>query len=200
MFDFDFSQVPEDPTKIHDGGGNRPDPGRGMALITDFKEYGAVNGTAHELTLELVAWIAPGNDTKIHKENIFTKDTSGKGFPMKRMTCLCMAAGLFNANDVARWKRESSTPQIDLSKLVGRPVMVELVSVPSEKDPSKTYINIGNIGLAIYHIKDPKVKDWPRNQSIYNSRAALVGEWVTELEKPKTNAAAASPDPFAGVV
>jgi len=203
--DFSFDLIPDDPTKIQDGSGNRPDPGKGMVIINKFDEYGAVNGTAHLLELEIVAWDKPGNETKIQKEHIFANDKSGKGFPMKRLTCLAMAAGLFNANDVKRWKAEGAQPQMDMTKLVGRPIMVQLVEEPDSKDATKTYINIGNIGLAMYHIKDPRVKGWPVNQTIFNARAALVGEWIAEPKAGETKAAQAAAaktgptDPFAAL-
>ena len=205
MMDFSFDQIPDDPTKIQDGSGNRPDPGKGMVLINGFTEHGAVNGTAHLLELEIVAWDKPGNETKIHKEKIFANDSTGKGFPMRRLTCLAMAAGLFNANDVKRWKAEGAHPQMDMTKLVGRPIMVQLVEEPDQKNPTKTYINIGNIGLAMYHIKDPRVKGWPVNQTIFNARAALVGDWIVEPKAGETKATAAAAkatstaDPFAAL-
>ena len=87
-FEFDFSQVPEDPTKIQDGNSDRVSPGRGMALVVAYNEYGGAKGKAHELELEIVAWTVPADVAKRHKENIFHQDTTGKGFPMKRLTCL----------------------------------------------------------------------------------------------------------------
>lgn len=199
---FDFSQTPDDPTKIQDGGDDRPSPGRGMILITEWNECGGVNGAAHELKYEIVGWTTPGDVGKSHKENIFHKDKTGKGFPMKRLTCLAMAAGLFNANDVRRWKAQNVQPDIDMTKLVGRPIMIELVEEPNSDPAKRSYLNIGNIGLAMYHIRDPRVKDWPKNQSIYNRLAAEVGDWIVDKpagasSKPKD--AAGPSDPFAAV-
>jgi len=201
-FEFDFSQVPEDPTKIQDGNGDRVTPGKGMALITAWNEYGGAKGQAHELEFEIVAWSKPGDVAKTHKENIFHKDNTGKGFPMKRMTCLAMAAGLFTANDVKAWKTAGTAPEIDMQKLVGRPIMVELVEVIDEKDATKKYINVGNIGLAFYHIKDKRVEAWPKNQTIFNANAHKVGDWITETkpaaktEKPPAKPADPAADPF----
>lgn len=202
-FEFDFSQIPDDPTKIQDGNGDRVTPGRGMALITAWNEYGGAKGQAHEVELEIVAWTNGADLGKHHKENIFHKDTTGKGFPMKRITCLAMAAGLFDARDVQAWKAAGVAPEIDMTKLAGRPIMIELIEEPDKNDATKKYIRIGNIGLAFYHIKDARVKDWPRNQAIFNRCAAEVGEWITETKSAPTKttaAAAASADPFAGVV
>ncbi len=204
-FDFDFSNIPEDPTKIQDGNGDRVTPGKGMALITAWNEYGGAKGQAHELEMEIVAWSTPADIAKTHKENIFHKDNTGKGFPMKRMTCLAMAAGLFSAADVKKWKAAGTQPEIDMTKLVGRPIMIELVEVIDDKDATKKYINIGNIGLAFYHIKDKRIEAWPKNQNIFNANAHKVGDWVTgtkpaaaKTEKPaaKETAAASSSDPF----
>jgi len=206
-FEFDFSQVPEDPTKIQDGKGDRVTPGKGMALITAWNEYGGAKGQAHELELEIVAWSNTQDVAKTHKENIFHKDSTGKGFPMKRMTCLAMAAGLFTANDVKAWKAAGSAPEIDMEKLKGRPIMIELIEEADKNDATKKYIRIGNIGLAFYHIKDKRVEAWPKNQNIYNAKAHMVGDWITETkpaatssaktDKPAAKTAAASTaDPF----
>jgi hypothetical protein len=204
-FEFDFSSVPDDPSKIQDGNGERVTPGRGMALITAWNEYGGVKGQAHELELEIVAWSHQADIAKVHKENIFHKDSTGKGFPMKRMTCLALAAGLFNANDVKSSKASGTQPAVDMQKLVGRPIMIELVEEPDKNDASKKYIRIGNIGLAFYHIKDKRVEAWPKNTNIFNQNALKVGEWITETkpvakteqrkQEPATAAAGAA-DPF----
>ena len=188
---FDFSNV-GDPEKIHDGG-TRAKPGRGMVVIKKWSEYTGAKGQAHELELEIVAWTDKDSVAVTHTENIFHTDKSGKGFPMKRLTCLSMAAGLFNANDVKQWQAQGSQPEIDMSKLVDRPVMIELIEEPDQNDATKTWIRIGNFGLAIYHIKDPRCKDWPRNTQIYNMNAAKVGDWVetAKAAPPKQQAASA---------
>lgn len=198
---FDFSSVPDDPTKIQDGGGDRPTPGRGMVLIKKWEEYGALKGEAHLCLVEIVAWTNPEDVAKEYEHNIFHKDTYQDGSPMRRLTCLAMAAGLFNANDVKQWKASGTQPEIDMSKLVGRPLMIELFNEPKKNDPTKVYLKVANYGFAMYHIKDARVKDWPKNQSIYNRCAASVGEWITETKPAATKpAAAAGADPFAGVV
>lgn len=197
-FSFDFSSVPDDPTKIQDGGGDRPSPGRGMVQITAWNPYQGASGNAHEMVYEIVAWTNREDVGKSHKENIFHKDKSGKGFPMKRLTCLAMAAGLFNANDVKAWKSAGAQPEVPMEKLVGRTIMIELIEEVDKNDSSKRYLNIGNIGLAMYHIKDDRVKDWPKNQRKYNETAALVGDWITETKPAAAKAPANGPsDPFA---
>lgn len=178
-FDFDFSQVPEDPSRLQEGGGDRPTPGRGMAVIREWVEYGAVNGQAHKLTLELVAWTTPADVSKFHEESIFHQDKTGKGHPMKRMTTLAMAAGLFTPADVARWKQERTSPQIDMQAMLNRPIMIELAEEPDQKDPSKKYLRIGNIGLGFWHCMDPRTKDWPKNASVLNRSVAVIGQWTT---------------------
>ncbi len=201
-FEFDFSQVPEDPTKIQDGNGDRVTPGKGMAIITAWNEYGGAKGQAHELELEIVAWSNSQDIAKTHKENIFHKDSTGKGFPMKRMTCLAMAAGLFTANDVKAWKAAGTAPEIDMQKLVGRPIMIELIEETDKDNATKKYIRIGNIGLAFYHIKDKRIEAWPKNQTIFNANAHKVGDWITETkppaktEKPPAKPADPAADPF----
>ena len=76
MFDFDFSQIPDDPARIHEAGA-RPSPGKGMAVIRGWEEYGGANGKAHKLSLELVAWSTPADVGKSHEHLIFYQDTTG---------------------------------------------------------------------------------------------------------------------------
>lgn len=192
---FDFSHIPDDPTKIQDGG-DRPTPGRGMAIITRWEEFSAASeGKAHEVDLEIVAWTDPKSVAKVHTERIYHQDKTGKGHPTRRLTCLSMAAGLFTPDDVKRWKAAGSQPEIDMQAMVGRPIMIELIEKPDDKDPSKKYINIGNIGLGFWHIKDSRTNGWPKNQAIFNRSAAIVGDWVNE-DKPKAAASTAG-NPFA---
>ena len=177
-FEFDLSNVPEDPSRIQDGDTERPTPGRGMAVIREWVEYGAVNGQAHKLALELVAWTTPTDVGKFHNESIFHQDRSGKGHPMRRMIALAMAAGLFTPADVARWKQERKNPSIDMQAMVNRPIMIELAEEPDQKDPSKKYLRIGNIGLGFWHCQDPRTKDWPKNASVLNRSLSVIGQWV----------------------
>lgn len=195
MLDFDFSKAPDNLTRPQEGF-DKITPGRGMALITAFNEYGGAKSKAHELELEIVAWTDPKCVAMTHKENIFFTDTSGKGHPMKRMICLSMAAGLFNALDAQKWKETGATPQFDMSKIIGAPIMIELIDEPDPNKPERIYTKIGGIGLAFYHIKDPRVKSWPMNQSVFNRLASSVGEWITDLP---TAAPKDESDPFAGV-
>lgn len=182
MFEFDLSNVPEDASRIQDGSSERPTPGRGMAVIREWLEYGAVNGQAHKLALEIVAWTTPADVGKMHDESLFYQDRTGKGHPMKRLTCLAMAAGLFTPADVARWKAERKNPSIDMQAMVNRPIMIELVEEPDQKDPSKKYLRIGNIGLGFWHCQDPRTKDWPKNASVLNRSLAVIGTWTTATQ------------------
>lgn len=199
----DFSKAPDSASHIHDGNGDRVSPGRGMATIKQFNEDGGAKGLAHELVLEIVAWTTDGDRAKVHKENIFTSDESGKGWPMRRLIALALASGLFSQADYAEFKKNDAAPDLDFSKVIDRPIMIELIEEARKKDPSKLDIKIGNAGLGFYHIKDPKVATWPKNPGIFNQNAAIVGDWTTEkkaTEKPATKAAAASDDAFAGVI
>lgn len=181
-FEFDLSNVPEDASRIQDGNGDRPTPGRGMAVIREWLEYGAVNGQAHKLALEIVAWTNAGDVGKFHDESIFHADRTGKGHPMKRMTALAMAAGLFTPADVARWKAERTNPKIDMQAMVNRPIMIELVEEVDQKDASKKYIRIGNIGLGFWHCQDPRTKDWPKAAAVLNRSLSVIGSWVTPTQ------------------
>jgi len=195
MFDFDFSSVPEDASRIQDGGGERITPGRGMAIIREWTEYGAADAQAHKLLLELVAWTTPADVGKMHEENIFYADKTGKGHPMKRLTALAMSAGLFTPADVARWKAERQNPKIDMQAMVNRPIMIEIIEEASLKDPTKKYLKIGNIGLGFWHCQDPRTKDWPKNASVLNRSLAVIGQWVTPTQTatPKPQAERKAP-------
>lgn len=163
MFDFDLSDMPENPDSIGAGGGQRPTPGRGMAIITGWEEYGGASGKAHKLTVELAAWSTPADVGKTHEENIFHQDTTGKGFPKRRMLSLAMAAGLTSPAEYQRAKANGEALRLDLSKLVGRPIMLELAEEADQRDPAKKYIRVANIGLGWHHPADPKVAAWPKD-------------------------------------
>ena len=189
-FEFDFSTLPEDPSTIHDSS-NRATPGKGMALIKDWQEYTGKSGNSHTLTLEILAWSTPRDVGKQHTQLIWLTDKSNKQFHMRILSCLAMAAGLFTPADVAEWKRKQERPYIDMSKLIGRPVMIELVEEPDINDSSKKYLRIGNIGLGYWHCMDPKTKDWPKDIRTLNAAAALIGQW----DAPATAKPAARPAP-----
>jgi len=190
-----------DPDNIH-AGGERPKAGRGMIVFTGFEEFGAVNGKAHKVDIEIVAWTDPDCVAMTHSISIFYEDRTGKGHPQKVMTALGMAAGLFNARDLNQWKAAGQMPDIDFSQIVGRPAMLQLVEEPDKDNPAKTYINVGSYGKGYYHIKDPRVKDWPKNEGIFNSHAAKVGDFVilgatTPPPPGEASTSAAAANPFA---
>jgi hypothetical protein len=162
VFDFDLSDMPENPESIGSGG-QRATPGRGMAIITAWEEYGGASGKAHKLTVELAAWSTPADVGKTHEENIFHADTTGKGFPKRRMLSLAMAAGLTSPAEYQRAKANGEALRLDLSKLVGRPIMLELAEEADQRDPSKKYIRVASIGLGWHHPLDPKVAAWPKD-------------------------------------
>jgi hypothetical protein len=162
MLEFDLFDMPDNPDAIGSGG-QRATPGRGMAIITGWEEYGGASGKAHKLTVELAAWSTPGDVGKTHEENIFHQDTTGKGFPKRRMLSLAMAAGLTSPAEYQRAKAEGQALRLDLQQLVGRPIMLELAEEPDQRDPSKKYIRVANIGLGWHHVNDPKVAAWPRD-------------------------------------
>jgi hypothetical protein len=192
-----------DPTKIHSGGLDLPAPGRGMVIITDFSEHGEQNGRAHGLTMEVVGWTDPTSVGKSTKELIWANDTTGKGHPAKRMTALGLAAGLFNHADIKSWQAAGVQPDLDYSKIVGRPIMV-ILHMEKDKDSGREFLKVAGVGLDFYHVSDPKTKDWPRNQGLLNRLAAEVGEFDGATDsKPATTPAAPATgpaDPFAGKV
>jgi hypothetical protein len=195
-FDFDFSVIPEDASRLQEGNADRANPGRGMAIIRRWVEYGAVNGQAHNLELEIVAWTTPSDVGKIHEESIFHQDKTGKGHPMKRITTLAMAAGLFTPVDVARWKAERTNPSIDMQAMINRPIMIELTMEPDQRDPAKKYLRIGNIGLGFWHCQDPRTKDWPKSPTVLNRSAAVIGPWVTPTQTTAAPAQGAAKMPW----
>lgn len=202
--DFNFDGIPDDPTKIQDGNGTRPKPGRGMVLITGWNEYGGAKGKAHELEFEIVAWTNKDDIGKQHSENIFHADTTGKGFPMKRLTTLAMAAGLLRPSLIKEAKAKRLTVELDMKNLVGRPIMLELVEEPDKDKPEKTYIRVGNIGLGMYHCKDKRVAEWPKNAQLLAANSALIGEWETETApstgtQPPAKRPEPPADPFASM-
>jgi hypothetical protein len=179
MYDFDLSDMPDNPDSIGSGG-QRATPGRGMAIITGWEEYGGASGKAHKLTVELAAWSTPADVGKTHEENIFHADTTGKGFPKRRMLSLAMAAGLTSPAEYQRAKANGEALRLDLQKLVGRPIMLELAEEADQRDPSKKYIRVANIGLGWHHPLDPKVAAWPKDAA----RLQRLGITATAPAKP----------------
>ena len=161
MLEFDLDDMPDNPDSIGSGG-QRATPGRGMAIIIAWEEYGAANGKAHKLTVEIAAWSTPADVGKTHEESIFHTDTTGKGFPKRRMLSLAMASGISTPAEYQRAKAEGRPLGFDGSKLVGRPIMVELAEEPDQKDPSKKYLRVAK-GLGWHHPLDPKVAAWPKD-------------------------------------
>jgi hypothetical protein len=63
--------------------------------------------------------------------------------------------------------------------MVNRPIMIELAEEPDQKDPSKKYLRIGNIGLGFWHCQDPRTKDWPKSAAVLNRSLSVIGQWTT---------------------
>jgi len=180
VFDFDLSDMPDNPDAIGSGGG-RPTPGHGMAIITAWNEYCQdSNAQAHELVFEIVAWSTPADVGKTHEEWIYHADKTGKGFPKRRMLSLVMAAGLVTPAQYQQAKANGQPLALDLQQLVGRLIMVKLAEEPSTKDPSKMYLKVANIGLGWHHVNDPKVAAWPKDAA----RLQRMGITATATAKP----------------
>lgn len=196
----DFGFLPDDPDKLQSSMGAVA-PGKGMALIKGFSMYtggkGSYAGTQHELELEIVAWSDQGSLGATHTEGIWHADKEADGSDKKKnyaaqIATLVCAAGLLKLADL----KLMSMQQIDVAefyaKLIDRPVMIEIASRPKKDDPTKVYNNIAQYGRAIFHMKDPRVKDWPRNTTIFNANAHKVGEWVTDAKPAAKTAAPAA--------
>ena len=175
-------------------GGDRPKPGRGMVVVTKWSEYTG-KYSEHEMEVEIVAWSDPDSVTMTYTARIKTKDNSGKGHPAKVMAALGVAGGLFTPADIERWKEEEASPDIDFNDIVGRAMMLHLVEEPDQNDKAKIWLNVGSFGKGFYHIRDPRVKDWPTNQGVYNANAAKVGDYVLPDDHSKTPAAATTTAP-----
>ncbi len=196
----DFGFLPDDPDKLQTAVGS-VQPGKGMALIKGFSMYtggkGAYAGTQHELELEIVAWSDPNCLGATHIEGIWHADKEAEGSDKKKnyaaqiATIVC-ASGLLKLADL----KKMSMQQIDVAefyaKLVDRPVMIEIAGRPKKDDPTKIYHNIAQYGRAIFHVKDPRCKDWPKNTTIFNANAHRVGEWTTAAKPAAAKSAAPS--------
>jgi hypothetical protein len=181
-------------------GGERAAPGHGMILITEFEEYGGLNGKAHKLVFEIVAWTDSDSVGVSNTENIFHEDTYNDGSPFKKMAALGVATGLFTAEDIAGWKAAGEMPEIDYSNVVGRCAMTQLEEKPNKDATKKPYINVGMYGKAFFHMGDPRVADWPKNQSVLNAHGSKSGTFKMFGDaKPVAAKPAAGKDPFAAV-
>lgn len=207
----DFGFLPDDPDKLQSNMGAVA-PGRGMALITGFSMYsggkGSYAGTQHELELEIVAWTDQNCVAATHTEGIWHADKEAEGSDKKKnyaaqiATIVC-ASGLLKLADLKKMSMQQIDTEEFYKKLIGRPVMIEIAARPKKDDPTKVYHNIAQYGRAIFHVKDPRCKDWPKNQTIYNGKAHIVGDWITETKPAAktektaaTTAAASTSDPF----
>lgn len=197
----DLSGVDENNLENLQAGGERPKPGKGMVVVTDWVNYGAPNtdGGAHKLELEIVAWDPAESVAQTTTIAIWHIDKTGKGHPQKVMLSLALAGGLITARDIQLAKAAGTSPQIEFELLKGRPIMVVLEEQPSRKDPSKTFINVGCYGKGFFHCLDPRVKDWPMNQNILNQKRDQIGEWVVlgQETPPPPPPAATNGSPFA---
>ena len=201
--EFDLSHVGK-PEDIHKGF-ERVEPGCGMALISEFNEYGHAKTGAHELKLEIVAWTVDDSVGQIHEELIFTKDTSGKGWPLKRMTALALASGVWRVDQVKQWQMSGQQGSLETQDMVGRPIFVELVEEPDQSNPAKTYIKVGGAGLAFFNLNDPACANWPKNQALFNQWAPKVGtvavstSHTSSLPTQSKQELPAASDPFSNV-
>lgn len=188
-----LDDAPDDP---HSGSGGRATPGKGLVVCTGFEEFGGADGKAHKLTFEIAAWTDKECVGSEHSENIFHQDRTGKGWPKRRMLVLALATGIISQAEYAAAKAQDATIDLDFSKINGRPMKVVLIEQADKDDASKTYINVGGAGIAMYHIDDPKCKNWPTIAAVENKARSVVGKWVD----PKTVAAepGSGPDPFSG--
>lgn len=196
----DLSQTGE-PEKLHDQPG-RVEPGCGMALIQKFEEY-TQGGSAHDIHLEIVAWTVPDEVGKVHQQSLWMTDRSGKGWPMKVLTNLAIASGLWTADQVRQMQQSGNYGEFDPQEMVGRPVMVRLVEEPDNRDPSKVYVKIGGVGIDVFNLNDPKAADFPRHAGLFNQWSPKIG-FKNNAPNPKPatgTAGAANPksDPFANV-
>ncbi len=211
----DFGFLPDDPDKLQSNMGAVA-PGRGMALITGFSMYtggkGSYAGTQHELEVEIVAWSDQSCVAATHTEGIWHADKEAEGSDKKKnyaaqIATLVCASGLLKLSDLKRMSMQEIDNEDFYKKLIGRPVMIEIALRAKKDDPTKTYHNIAQYGRAIFHVKDPRCKDWPKNQNIFNAKAHMVGDWITETKPAATSsakteklaaktAAASTADPF----
>jgi len=221
MFDFDLSDMPENPESLNSAG-NRPTPGRGMAIVTKYEEYSQRSkGKAHTVTLEIVAWAVLSNGTwvvstadngRTHDENIYHEDPTGKKFWQRRCLTLAIAAGVVTVDQYQRAKAEGRGLSFDLHNAVGRPIMVEFIEEPDKNDPAKKYLRVGNIGLGWHHVNDPKVAAWPKDlqrlqrMGITATAAHAAVPQAKPVTRPPAPAAPAAPvpnnddaDPFGNV-
>jgi hypothetical protein len=209
----EFSFLPDDQDKLQQNMGAVA-PGKGMAIIESFSMYtggrGSNANTQHELKIEIIAWSDKSSEGSFFTEGIWTADKEPEKSDKKKnyaaqIAVLVCASGLMKLSDLKRMSMAQIDDDKFYAKLVGRPIMVEIAARAKKDDPTKIYHNIAQYGRAIFHMKDPRCKDWPMDRDIYNQYAHIVGDWVAaKTEKPapaKTApaAAAAGVDPFAAM-
>lgn len=175
--------------------GDWPSAGRGMCLITDWKEYGSKD-KGHVLELEIVAWPDANDVGKPYSHNLQSSLTEEwmQEVLLKQVTQIALATGIYTPAQIAEAAKANRQLSFDLAPAVGRPVFVELINEKDKKDPNKSYLKINNRGLSIFHIRDPRCQGWPINQGVLNNCAATVGNW-TPLGSATTAAPGKATDP-----
>lgn len=179
-------------------------PGRGMVLVKSFGEYSHAKTGAHELTLEIVAWTNPEGVGVEHTELIFPeKDAAAEEDRcVARLMKIAIATGLITPKEAEDARTGVGELDMDFTTgLPGRPMFVEIIKRKGKDD--KEYTNIGEGGFSYYHVRDPRVADWPKHAALINQNLALVGEWepLRKNDAPAQQPAAKkAANPFAGKV
>ena len=134
-------------------------PGKCMAVVSEFQEYGAKNGN-HICEFEIVAHDDPAEVGKIHQE--FFSQTPKAVYRLRQ---LAIAAGLTTIEAAKAAKEAGQSVPIEFADSVGHPMYVLLAAEEYEKNGTITVnTRVGKGGAAMYRVDDPRCADWPTNE------------------------------------
>lgn len=175
----------------------RVEPGHGMAIVTQFDEY-ADGGGDHDVYLEIISYSDQSQVGKVHKERIFMRDNSGKGWPMKVLTKWALSTAVWTPDQVEEMQRQNQFGDLETSEMVGRPVFIEI----EVNDQNDRFTRIKGLGGSVFNLNDPKCKDWPKHKALFAQWAPkLTGGIRLAPPKPAASQGNGKPagDPFATV-
>lgn len=171
-------------------------PGTYHAIVEDVKVGVGPRGNAFEGSTVAVSVLAgnPADEAKKTFNHMLgfprATDKDGGKFRTKVMSKFMLAVNQINPAD--RGKKAT----FDASKIVGQQFVMEIVH-GRPNDQGKSYLEVGNGGLAVYHVDDPHVATVPKDQAALQLIPAALRHDAKWFEQVYTKAKPAAPAPVA---
>ena len=160
-------------------------PGKYHAVIMETKIGVGPKGKAYDgVTLSMSVLCGPEEKKTFNHMVGFPSETDDDGgeFRRKVMSRTLVVTNLVNPTE------KGKKAKVDFSKLDGQQIVVDM-AFKKDRNSDKEYLNIGNSGLAIYHVDDPAVEKVPKNADalkLIPTEWRRKPEWFEQLKsKPK---------------